>query len=332
MQINPSEKARRLYESAFVWDAHSGFMPDRRVDLENLRLWRDAGVGFLSINVGFDLMPWHATVGTLAAFRHWLQLRADDYLIATSIDDIDAARKTGRMAVAFDIEGMVALDGRIEMVDFYRGLGVHQMLFAYNRNNAAGGGCHDEDGGLTDFGRAVIREMNRVGMTIDVSHTGYRTSIEAMERSGKPVIFSHSNSRALKAHGRNITDDQIKACAATGGVVGAVGINLFMGSDGPDVGRYADHIDHLIDTAGPDHVGIGLDFAFPVAFEDMDKMVSDNPGFWPAEDYPDFHAQFVSPSQLIELTDELLRRRHGEEVIRGVLGGNFSRVARQNWA
>jgi membrane dipeptidase len=186
----------RLYRSSFVWDSHSGFAPDPRTDLTNLSIWHGAGVHFLSINVGFDLMPWQASASTIAAVRHWLLAHRDQYVLVESFGDIAVARNSGRMAVAFDLEGMVALDGRIEMVEFYRTLGVRQMLFAYNRNNIAGGGCHDEDGGLTGFGRAVIDEMNRVGMTVDVSHCGYRTSMEAMERSKAPVVFSHSNASA----------------------------------------------------------------------------------------------------------------------------------------
>ena len=132
------------------------------------------------------------------------------------------------MAVTFDLEGMNALDGSVDMVSLYYALGVRQMLVAYNRNNQAGGGCHDTDAGLTAFGRAVISEMNRVGMLIDCSHCSYRTSMEAMELSRAPVIFSHSNARALHDHERNIRDEQARACAATGGVIGIVGLDAFL--------------------------------------------------------------------------------------------------------
>ncbi len=326
------QAASELTRRALVWDAHSGFMPDRSANLENLALWRDSNVDFLSINVGFDLMPWQDCVATIAAFRRWLFENQDRYLLVHSVEDIAAAKASQRMAVAFDLEGMVALDGRIEMVRFYRDLGVRQMLFAYNRNNAAGGGCHDEDGGLTDFGRAVIAEMNRVGMIVDVSHAGYRTSMEAMEASQAPVIFSHSNPSAVQYHQRNITDEQIRACAATGGVVGVVGLNLFLGDGAPTAARLADHVDYLIDIAGPDHVALGLDLGFPVDLPGIERIVADNPDFWPPEQYPsDFHPSFFPPSELPELADELLRRGHGEAVIEGVLGRNMLRVAEQAW-
>ena len=129
----------------------------------------------------------------------------------------------------FDIEGMGALNGAVSMVELYYRLGVRQMLIAYNLNNDAGGGCHDEDKGLTDFGRAVVREMNHVGMVLDCAHSGIKSGLEAMRLSTKPCIFSHANARALHDHERNIIDEQIKAVAATGGVVGVNGLNRFLG-------------------------------------------------------------------------------------------------------
>src|ERR1700758_196347 len=155
-----------------VWDTHAGFSPDPKANLSNLRLWRDAGVDYLSINVGFDVLPWQNAVKTIASFRRWIASHGDDYALAATAGDVTRAKAAGKMAVAFDLEGTNALDGRIEMVEIFYLLGVRQMLFAYNRNNAAGGGCHDEDTGLTDFGRSIIDEMNRLGMFVDVSHCG----------------------------------------------------------------------------------------------------------------------------------------------------------------
>jgi len=326
--VSGSDVVRR----SLVWDAHSGFMPDRKADLSNLEIWRKAGVDFLSVNVGFDLLPWQAAIHTLAAFRRWIRQHESEYLLADSFADIARARASGRMAVAFDLEGMTALDGRIEMLGLYRDLGVRQILFAYNRNNAAGGGCHDEDCGLTAFGGAVIDEMNRLGMTVDLSHSGYHTTLAAIERSTRPVVFSHSNPVRVQQHGRNIADEQILACAAGGGVVGVVGLSLFMGGEGPTAARLADHIEYVSDLAGPDHVGLGIDYSFPVDFEDVETLISSNPEFWPADQgYHEGGVSFFSPAQLGDLVEELLRRGRPEHEIAGVLGGNFARVAQGNW-
>jgi membrane dipeptidase len=331
---NPiSQSARDVYRNAIIWDTHSGFMPDPSADLNQLKIWRDAGVTYLSIDVGFDLFPWTHTVKTLAVFRHWIMAHSEEFTLVATAKEIVQARADGKMAVTFDIEGMNALDGRIEMVEFYHRLGVRQMLFAYNRNNAAGGGCHDEDVGVTMFGRAVIDEMNRVGMFVDVSHCSHRTSMEAIEYSRRPVIFSHSNPRALCDHERNIRDDQIKACAARGGVIGVVGVSLCLGTNDISTERIADHVGYLLNIAGPRHVGIGLDYSFPVDDALIEATIRANPQFWPTEKgYGDAHWAFAAPSQLLELTDVLLRRGYSEEVVRGVLGENFLQLAREVWA
>lgn len=331
-EIDIGERARKLYADALVWDTHSGFMPDPAADLDNLQIWRDAGVNYLSIDVGFDLMPWQDTVKTLAAFRRWINARPDGYTLVTSADEALQAKADGKLGITFDIEGMNALDGRIEMVELYHNLGVRQMLFAYNRNTLAGGGCHDDDTGLTAFGRQVIDEMNRLGMFVDVTHCGHRTSMEVMEYSNRPVIFSHSNPRALSNHGRNILDDQIRACARTGGVVGIVGINLFLGDDNASSETLANHVDYLLEVAGPGHVGIGLDFAFPVHMEGIDQILVANPQFWPkSEGYGAKPTVYAQPAQLAEMTELLLRRGHDDDTVRGVLGGNFLRLAREIW-
>lgn len=324
-------RARAILDSEVIWDAHSGFTPDPAADLANLRIWRDAGVNYLSVDVGFDLYPWQKTVTTLAHFRHWVLSNPQDYALASTVDDIIAAKASGKLAITFDIEGMNALDGRVEMVEFYHRLGVRQMLFAYNRNNLAGGGCHDDDSGLTGFGRSVIDEMNRLGMFVDVTHTGYRTTMEVMEYTDRPVIFSHSNPKALCGHGRNITDDQIVGCARTGGIIGVVGLNRFLGENRTDSERLADHVEYLVDLVGPRHVGIGLDYAFPVDAGDIDEAIKANPQFWPAHEYPAGATTFSHPSQFGELAEVLLRRGQPEHAVRGILGGNFLRLAREVW-
>lgn len=331
-EMTISERASKLYADALVWDTHSGFMPDPAADLNNLQIWRDAGVNYLSIDVGFDLMSWQDTVRTLAAFRRWINAHPEHYTLVTSADEVLQAKAQGKLGITFDLEGMNALDGRIEMVEFYHHLGVRQMLFAYNRNNLAGGGCHDDDSGLTGFGRQVIDEMNRLGMFVDVTHCGHRTTMDVMQYSDRPVIFSHSNPKALCGHGRNITDDQIRACAKTGGIVGIVGLSKFLGDDKPSSDSLANHVEYLLEVAGPAHVGIGLDFAFPVDMAGIDEILAANPQFWPtSEGYGTTPTVYAQPAQLAEMTEILLRRGHAEETVRGVLGGNFLRLARQVW-
>src|SRR5882757_5180179 len=154
-----------------IWDNHSGFDPRPNYDLMHLEEWRRASVDYLSIDVGYDVLEWTMAVQNLASYLTWLEKRPEQYVLAKRADDVLRTKQAGKMAITFDLEGMSALNGDAGMVSLYYRLGVRQMLIAYNRNNLAGGGCHDEDHGLTDFGRRVIGEMNRVGMVLDCSHS-----------------------------------------------------------------------------------------------------------------------------------------------------------------
>jgi membrane dipeptidase len=171
--------------------------------------------------------------------------------------------------------------------------------------------------------------MNRVGMLVDGSHCGYRTTMQAMEASTAPVIFSHSNARRLCDHERNIWDDQIKACAATGGVIAVTGVGRFLGPKGPVVEHVVEHIDHMVELVGPRHVGLG-----------MDSVLKQKPGsgpftgnrtYWPERQYPDNGTGYVDPEAWPRITQALLDRGYDEAAIRGILGENFLRVAGQVW-
>jgi membrane dipeptidase len=324
-----SERARKLYREALVWDDHSGFDPVGGAHrLEHLQRWTKSGVHYLSINVGYDVIGWETSLQVLAGFRAWLQQRPEQYRLVGTADDILRAKAEGKLAVTFDLEGMNALNGSADMVNVYYELGVRQMLFAYNLNNLVGGGCHDTDTGLTDLGRAVIREMNRVGMLVDCSHTAYLTTMEAMEASAAPVIFSHSCAKALWKHGRNITDEQIKACARTGGVVGINGIGNFLGRNDISSAKFVDHVAHVAGLVGAQHVGVSLDYAFDS--ENVDSLVSGNSRFWPKEEYQT-DSRYLPPEQLPEIVETMLQRGFSDAEITGILGGNFLRVAKAVW-
>lgn len=327
-------------ESNFIWDDHCGFemTPDAAIG-PLLAPWLEAGINYFSINVGYDRVPWTRSLENIAALRRRIPLEAPWCRLVDSVAEIDAAQNEGLAAVTFDIEGMNALNGRLDMVQLYYELGVRHMLFAYNRNNLAGGGCHDEDIGLTKFGRAVIDEMNRVGMVIDCSHSAYKTTMEAIQRSTDPVVFSHSNAMALADHGRNIRDDQIRACAESGGVIGINGLSLFLGDEGKARAvTAARHVAYIADLVGHEHVGISLDYDPTEECTDhsddmksANEVLAEDSIYWPPDAGYDRPIDFLPLSQMPAICGELFRLGFTETELAGILGGNFRRVAEQVW-
>jgi membrane dipeptidase len=329
-----SPRARALLGSTVVWDNH-GCMPLRPLDetfLPQLERYRAAGVTVASLNIGFGEQGIEDHVRMLAQFRRWVALHPDRYLIAAGTDDISRARADGRLAICFDIEGARGIGDQISLIGLYYDLGVRWMLMAYNRANLVGCGCYDdEDTGLTAFGRAVLDEMARVGMVACCSHTGPRTTMDVIEHSRQPVIFSHSNARALKDHARNITDEAMRACAATGGVVGINGIGIFLGENDARTETIVRHVDHAVSVVGPDHVGLGLDYVFDRGELDeflakMKHTFPDGAELGAAESH-----QFVAPEQIPEIAEALLGLGYGESDVGKILGGNFLRVAETVW-
>lgn len=246
--------ATALLQESLVWDNH-GCMPLRWKDtsfLPQLQRYKAAGVNVVMINVGFGDMTVDEHIRMIASMRHWLKERPADYVLIETVDDIQLARATGRLAVGFDIEGANAISDQISLIQLYYDLGVRWMLLAYNSNNLAAGGCQDDDSGLTAFGREVVAEMEKVGMQVCCSHTGHRTAREVLEIATKPVIFSHSNPSALHSHPRNIPDDLIRACATTGGVIGINGIGPFLGNNDNSSETFARHVDYVVQLVGPE--------------------------------------------------------------------------------
>lgn len=325
------ERAAQLIAESLVWDNHGclPLRPDDETFLPQLDRYARSGVNVAGINVGFDGAPWQQTVHMLAHLRGWVARHPTTLTLLESPDDIDVARRTSRLGLFFDIEGGCSLDDRLSMVRFYRDLGVRWMLIAYNRNNALGGGCQDEDINLTRFGRQVVDEMHSVGMTVCCSHTGYRTTMDVMTHAPVPVIFSHSNAMGVWRHPRNVRDEAIRACAATGGVIGVNGLQLFLG-DAPDlVAQLIVHIDYIAQLVGARHVGLGLDYVFDPT--ELDDFLRNHPELFPPGEGYQAGLRMVAPESILEIAAQLLRRGYSEDAVRGIVGGNFRRVAELTW-
>jgi membrane dipeptidase len=324
--------AAALHADALVWDQH-GCLPLRPDEnaVEELELYRRAGVDVVSINVGMDMTATADAFQVLAAFRRGLLARPDRYAIAAGVADVQAAKRSGRLAVTFDLEGTEPLDGELALLEAFYALGVRTVLIAYNLRNRAGGGCHDDpEVGLTPYGRDLVRELNALGILVDATHCSPRTTFDLFELSSAPVVFSHSVPAGVKAHARNVTDAQMRACAETGGVVGINGLGIFLGENDASTEALVRAVDYAVGVVGAEHVGLGLDYVF-----DQDELKADleqHPDVFPADGgYAGDLPRFVSPLQLRELTAALLRLGYGEPDVRAILGGNFLRVASLVW-
>jgi len=167
-------------------------------------------------------------------------------------------------------------------------------------------------------------------MLVDGTHTGYRTTMEAMEASTAPFIFSHCNAWSLYRHYRNIRDDQIQACARTGGVIGVNGLGEFLDDMEATSESMFRHVDYIANLVGPEHVGIGLDYVKDVA--GFWKYVDESPDAWPENNgRANRHTRFVQPEQIEDLVELMCRRNYTDIDIRGILGGNFHRVCKLVW-
>lgn len=317
------------------WDAHVCLPLHPQASFVPIDRLHAAGVDYVSINVGMDMNPVAQIMSVIAGYRATLAASPERYRLVGSAADIEAARAAGQMAIGFDLEGAIPLLDQPDMVALYANLGVRQIHFAYNRNNAVADGCHDVARGLTPLGRRMVEAVNTAGLLMDCAHTGRQCSLEIMAASTQPVVFSHANPLALVDHGRNISDAQIRACAATGGVVCVSGVSLFLGNDAPtaqDVARHAAYVANLVGVA---HVGIGLDIGFSEPALNDTPPGDFHPTYWwpPSAGYTNAIAgvRYTPVAAWQELDAALQATGMTADDAAMVMGGNMLRVAQQVW-
>jgi len=325
-----SSEALELHRDALVWDMTMPIItpgaPEKRAEV----FARDAaaGIDYQSITLAVDGFDYRATGKQIARYRALVAEQADTAVLVASVDEILAAKAQGKVAIGFHFQGTAPFEEELGFVDVFYQLGIRHALMAYNQHNVVGSGCHvDVDEGLKPFGEALIAEMNRVGMLVDCAHTGYRTMMETVEASTSPVIISHTNIHALREHDRCIHDDQIEACAASGGVMGITGLSVFLGEGPATVERFVDHVDYVAQLVGPEHVGLGLDYVFDMA--SFEAFVASSDAYAASGGYSGMTHLEIEDAPRI--TEGLLRRGYGEKEVRGVLGENWLRVCGQVW-
>ena len=334
--MDGSDPAKRSIETQFLFKK---FLPEVSGDeIHNhtdLRRLREGGVDaqWLSIFPHSRYVPEDASqagrakgraLDMIEAVEGQLERHSDSMELALTSEDVKRISSEGRIAALLGLEGGHAIEADLDNLREFYERGIRYMTLTWSNTNAWADSSGDEarHAGLTDFGREVVAEMNRLGMVVDVSHVSDETFFDVIEVTSAPLMASHSSARALADNPRNMDDEMLRAVAANGGVVminfgGAfldasfnprwrAGLRWILSGGGarPALGMVADHIEHVIDVAGVDHVGLGSDFDGTLF---MPEGLEDVAGF---------------PN----LTLELLRRGHSEQDLLKILGGNGLRV------
>jgi membrane dipeptidase len=257
-----------------------------------------------------DCGPTQASLHQVAAFYRMLDLCAERFALATRAADIESAKAGERVVGILSLEGSEPLAGDVGLLSVFYRLGVRNLGLTWDYRNLAGDGVGVANpGGLTDFGRGVVREANRLGIIVDIAHLPPQGVDDVLQIAQAPVIDSHANAYRLCSHRRNLTDPQLDAVAANGGVVCVTFVPKFItqGGSGSNLQGVLNHIDHIVRRIGVDHVGLGSDFD---GYEGVTQGLED-------------------VSHLPALTAGLMARGYDETSVRKILGLNLSRVFRQ---
>ena len=333
--VSDQTQAQALHQSAIVIDGCSFFTTG----------WHErlAISGVTALQMG-SALPWDNARGAIRRFQEYYRLvREDDRLgIVLTTEDIRTFKREGKVGFILGSQRPYMLEYDLGLVEVFHKLGVRFMQIAYSERSMLADGCLESTNcGLSEFGRDVIREMNRVGIQVDLSHVGERSSLEAIEHSEKPCIFSHSNPKARADHPRNITDEQIKRCAEAGGVIGLAPFAPICWTGGatpPSLDDFVGHVEYVVDLVGIDHVSLGTDSeATPGAYPPELRRLhaTSHPGVNARfrAMHPDVKSTdgFASMEDIPNLTAALVERGWEEEHIRKLLGENLMRVYRQSW-
>ncbi|MBM4024767.1 MAG: dipeptidase [Planctomycetes bacterium] len=321
---------------------------DERERQEFLEAFRAAGVTCVFQNAGEESNDPLRLIKRLARFTYATDLLRDEVFKAVSPDDIVTAKRQNRLCLYFSANGVPLpqqwhnVRDELGFICVFQQLGIRMMHVTYNRRNPLGDGCGEAtDGGLSDFGRAAVAEMNRVGVIVDVAHSGWRTSLDAAKASQQPMVASHTTAEGLHRHIRSKPDEVIRAICDTGGLVGICCISGFLGGAG-HIGTFLDHVDYVAKKFGVEHVAIGTDIAYEsrhAAAEraKIPKRPAGSPSLprwealWPEGSLSGRADPSLAWTNWPLFTVGLVQRGYSDDAIQKILGGNILRVARAVW-
>ncbi len=308
---------------------------------------REAGITAINLTVSHFEADFEQAMDGMVGWLDVLRRPESGWVKVERAGDIEIVHDTGDVGLIMGWQNLRPIADKLDRLVMLYELGLRVAQLTYNQRNFLGDGCLEpEDGGLSALGRDAIGLMNELGMAIDLSHVGERTSVEAAEASSRPVLATHANARAVTPALRNKSDDAIKAIAATGGVIG-VSIYGPMCWDkdparAPSLDDFERHLDHIVDLVGVDHVGLGTDMPAVADLDTVRQITDLTLAKFPAAiaDYAaafgnDVRARYLSDcashKDLALITERLQQRQWAEPDIKGLLGGNFLRAFGETW-
>ncbi|YCH06379.1 dipeptidase [Arthrobacter sp. alpha11c] len=324
------QRAETLHRTSIIVD---GTCPGDHWS-ENFDQWITGGATCCVVTVASTESA-RETMKSIGGFYKLLRENSDRLVLATTTSEIRQAKTDGKLAVVMQFQGTHPIEYDYNLVELYGRLGVRIVQLTYNQRSAVGDGCEEPgNAGLSEFGHKVVEELNRLGIAVDLAHTGVQTSLDAIEASASPCIVSHSNCSSVHTSKRNLSDELIRAVTGNGGVIGLNGFPAFVrDAEAPTLDDLIDHMVHIDSLAGPGHVGLGLDY-YQCGIVQYEQFISD--GLWHPGNYPpppwNFPAGIEDPSTLHRLTDRLVERGYTDEEIKGVLGENWMRIFDKIWS
>jgi membrane dipeptidase len=339
-----STHARALYHSALILDCNSdppfeGHLPLPQADLEAVR---GSGIDVIKFSLGGINADFTRTVAEIAAVQKLIEVHPAYFTQVRVAADCARAKSENKLGIIFSFESADMLEGKIGSLELFRNLGVRVMQMSYNRKSPfAAGVMEPEGGGLTPLGREALREMNRLGIAVDVSHANAATTTDVLALSRKPPVMTHAGCAAIHPHPRNKSDAQLRALAERGGVVGIFDLPYLAASPHqPTIDDYMAHLEHALRIAGEDHVGIGSDVGIlPLdtsekGMAEIEKNMEERRAAGlaaPEEDRPPYVVGLNTPRRIEIIADQLLRRGYPPAVAEKVVGANFARVFADIW-
>ena len=344
-QQPPSAKiSPALLESYRKWlviDALAGINAENLpIKPQVLQQALDSGV--TGINWTVSMPDFEATVDSISFVEGLVEGEPSRFLIVRRQSDLDHAKQTKRIGIILGFQHPQPIESDLKHITTFRRLGVRVMQLTYNNRSLFGDGCLEPaNAGLSKLGRSAIARMNELGIAVDLSHSGQRTTAEAIEASSKPVLITHAGCSAVHAHPRNKDDRELRALADRGGVVGIYFMPYLVASPTlPTRQHVIEHIDHALKVCGSDHVGIGSDGVldtFPDTAEQRKEFAEDMASrkklgiAAPEEDRPPFSPDLNTPHRMEIIAAGLEKQGYSTEIIEKVMGKNFYRVFGEIW-